>query len=495
MLPDPTPPEPPVLPQTPLYPSLTTNLPHPIMAFRDFSFPPSTPLYPPASTVLEYLNAYAKAFGVAKHIQLNTEVESIQFVRPADEKEGKWNIITRNTGTDATQDHLGVDTLILANGRHNLPHFPSATTNPETSPGPTPQLPGLTQWLESGHASHAMYYRSPLEEYRGRIVLVVGDGPSARDIAPEIASVAKQVWRSIRKYALPKLEAHELGDSTNVSNRLTQSSSMNDELPIRICSPIASLGSPGGTSSKEREPNVFLIDGNALVVDYVVFATGYELSFPFFSDDVLERHDDDFHQDSDILKRNRFDAPLSLYPQSLSPLLYHLLPSSPRLALGSLFVLGLPRPVIPFPLVQAQCHLLTATLQGRSQLQQLLQSKYGDKERGTFDGGNIDPRTTTRPQILSRSYHLFTSPYNQFDYRELLIELSLPFTDESAIQVETEYMVPKWQRRVREKNDALRETWRDLERRGRAEETVRNVGSGKGGEAEWVELMEGLVKL
>ena len=63
-------------PLTPMYDTLTTNLPHPVMAYASLSFPPSTYLYPPASSVLDYLRLYASHFDIKKYIRLNTSMNN-----------------------------------------------------------------------------------------------------------------------------------------------------------------------------------------------------------------------------------------------------------------------------------------------------------------------------------------------------------------------------------------------------------------------------------
>jgi hypothetical protein len=102
-----------MLPATPLYDSLHTNLPHPIMAYRGFPFPPETPLYPPASIVLAYLQSYASAHNLYPHIRLNTTVESAVRVN------GKWHVTFSSPSGSSTlerhrQSHRGKWALLAA---------------------------------------------------------------------------------------------------------------------------------------------------------------------------------------------------------------------------------------------------------------------------------------------------------------------------------------------------------------------------------------------
>ena len=518
-LPDPVPPAPPTLPLSPLYPSLITNLPHPIMAYRDFLFPPSTPLYTPASTILEYLQAYARKFDLREHIRFYTEVENTRFevretaedprTETAQGRTSRWTVITRDTNTDNRHNHSNIDTLILANGRVHLPHFPTSTVLRSSRDDPLP-IPGLDQWLQAQRAMHTTYYRTPPPYYHGSTVLVVGNGPSARDIAAEIAPVTRVVWRSVRSRPRTTSETEESQGSTSsgpvvkeVSSKLT--SPKVDGPSIRFCSPIASLGPPPLTTDNGKShalddstPNVFLADGQSLTVDYIILGTGYEDSFPFLSEEILDRHGnsnvDIQTKTSGYTDHQDEKKPLSSFPFSLSPLLYHLLPSSHLLPLGSLFILGLPRRIVPFPLFEAQCRLLTATLQGHGQLSHIFQKQHLRSGHHPYSGGDDPGDATHGAQELSCRYHLLKPPGEQFDYRQLLIRLSIDATKAEETRIEEERMVPAWHRTVYERKAVLRDVWRELERRGMGEEVVRGVGEGANGEMEWKELIERLLR-
>ena len=73
---------------TPLYDSLTMNLPHPVMAYTSYPFPPSTPLFPHARVVKHYLDDYADHFHLRAYIQLDTGVTQLKW-------DGSiWQVIT-----------------------------------------------------------------------------------------------------------------------------------------------------------------------------------------------------------------------------------------------------------------------------------------------------------------------------------------------------------------------------------------------------------------
>ncbi|KAF8068865.1 hypothetical protein FPV67DRAFT_1094160 [Lyophyllum atratum] len=214
-------------PLSSLYDSLTTNLPHPVMAFTSHSFPPSTPLFPRASIVHKYLDDYADHFRLRPHIQLNTSVTSVT------REHSNWKV------TLSTGKVLPFDLVIVCNGHHRIPRYPDT--------------PGLAQWLNSGRASHSAWYRRP--ENLGDRILVVGAGPSGLDISAEMRTVAGTVIHSVSG-----TPAEDFGN-------------------LRRRGRVARFGEDGhvafedGTTEEE--------------VSHCILATGYEFSFPFFSADIL----------------------------------------------------------------------------------------------------------------------------------------------------------------------------------------------------------------
>ncbi|EGN95517.1 hypothetical protein SERLA73DRAFT_186564 [Serpula lacrymans var. lacrymans S7.3] len=216
-------------PLTPLYDSLTTNLPHPVMAFTSYSFPPSTPLYPHAAAVQSYLEAYAAHFDLMSLIRLNT------MVLKAD-----WDIDALHWKVSiSTGDVLHFDHIVVANGHYRLPRYPDT--------------PGLSKWLSQGKASHSAWYRRP--HNLGDVVMVVGGGPSGQDISAEMRSTAKVVIHALTGAVR---EDHE-----NFKQR---------GRPIEF---------------KDGGQVIFEDGTEESGIDHCILATGYEMSFPFLSDSTI----------------------------------------------------------------------------------------------------------------------------------------------------------------------------------------------------------------
>ncbi|KAF8761698.1 FMO family [Rhizoctonia solani] len=140
-------------PETPVYDSLTTTVPHPIMFFPSHLAPPSTPLFTGSQTVNDYMRSYVDKFELRKYIQFNAQVTS-----------ATWNI---------------------ANGHYRHPFVPN--------------IDGFGEWASSNDRSyiHSIWYRTP-DPYRNRDVLVIGGSSSGVDCSDKISLVARKTVHSVR---------------------------------------------------------------------------------------------------------------------------------------------------------------------------------------------------------------------------------------------------------------------------------------------------------
>ncbi|KAF9467823.1 hypothetical protein BDZ94DRAFT_1318375 [Collybia nuda] len=238
-------------PLTALYDSLTTNLPHPIMALPDHPFPPSTAVFPCASVVQKYLENYADQFSLASHIQVSTNVNNIEW-------DGhRWKV-TLSTGQGP---HF--DLVIVCNGHYRIPRYPS--------------IPGIKEWLNARRASHAAWYRRPYD--LGRTILIVGGGPSGQDISADMRETTTTVIHSVTG-AIPE-------DIGNLKRR-------------------------GRVTEFRNGGEVLFEDGTIESgVDFCILATGYEFSFPFMSDSLIHSG---YPSTIPPLPRNLFNSTHHLFP-------------------------------------------------------------------------------------------------------------------------------------------------------------------------------------
>lgn len=214
-LPDPAEPNPPHLPETPLYPLLHTNTPHPTMTYPGFPFPPNTPLFPSHEHVKKYHGDVAEQLNLTRYIQLNSEVHAAGW--RGNSTHGRWEVVIHRSDEETGKKEVVRDTfdhLIVGNGHNHYPRIP--------------HFDGAEQWLASSLAGspkreifHSIFYRSP-EKYANQTVVVVGGGASGRDATKQVGLTAKKVSRRInspkgmcvsrRVSALPFLKAQRHGE-------------------------------------------------------------------------------------------------------------------------------------------------------------------------------------------------------------------------------------------------------------------------------------------
>ncbi|PPQ87658.1 hypothetical protein CVT25_011496 [Psilocybe cyanescens] len=523
---------------SPLYDSLTTNLPHPIMAFSSFPFPPSTLLFPPAHTVQTYIEAYADAFTLRPHIRFNTRVAAVEWRHP------HWHVRVDDDAKSYT-----FSLLLVCNGHHNTPRMPS--------------VPGLDAWLSPSpahplpRASHSITYRNPSSlvlplPLAQSSILVIGGGPSGLDISDELLPLAKRVFLSTSTGAPPTPPSKCI-----IKPRTTLFSS----------------------SSSTSASTVHFADGTTEHIDYCILATGYAVSFPFFpSSSTTNDSGQDFSLSSSLIPST---SPLPLPTHSLTNTSYALFPlarhlfglpecgfapstSNPNPELHilppptSIAFPGLLVRVAPLPVVEAQARAALAVFRAASTPNSnanaylagntaitdtqphhpqidwqhesyLIQTRHAVLTAKFHDSlpkspspcqsqSPIQPSMTTNTDtnisntpishentlalqnFLSHEWDHF-DPLEQFAYRDalddLVASLSLspsppPPPPPTHTHTSTSTRTRPWEPRIHIHTLALRRAWRLLEARGEADAWVRGVGSGESGktaEEEWVDLM------
>jgi dimethylaniline monooxygenase (N-oxide forming) len=329
------------------YRSLSINTSRARMQYADFPMPETLPDYPGHADIAAYFQAYAERFELGRHIRFGTRVERV-------EPSASGYAVTTSDG--ATKLYGAV---IVANGHHWLPHLP------------TPPLPGTF----TGTTLHSSRYVSPSEPYdfRGRRAVVLGFGNSAVDIACELARPggAERVFLSTRRgaWVLPKyVLGRPLDQLTGSMSFLPPSIGMRiSELFYgRVIGDLEAHGLPrpdhrlGGahpTVSSDLLPmlkagrvlpkpslrafhgeSVEFTDGTRELVDAVVYATGYQVSFPFFDPAFVSAPENE----------------LNLYFRTLHP------------TQKNLFFIGLAQPLgAIMPIAEAQAKLIADCLAGR----------------------------------------------------------------------------------------------------------------------------------
>ncbi len=284
--------------QSAAYHSLHINSSKSNMEFADFPLPAGFPDFGHHSDVLRYFEAYADHFGVTPLIQFRTEVRRVE------PDGGEWVVTVRDRdGRESTRRYGAV---AVCNGHHwdaRLPEFPGRF---------------------DGDAIHAHDYRRP-EAYSGKRVLVVGIGNSAVDIAVDLSRIADVVALSTRSGAwiVPKYILGRPADQwvTRGSERLPLWMrerlyralvylTAGDQLRYGMPTPPYGMLAAHPTINQEFlsyvghgrlkiKPNVAELAGTEIVFedgtrapfDAIIYATGYNITFPFLPPEVLPVRD------------------------------------------------------------------------------------------------------------------------------------------------------------------------------------------------------------
>jgi cation diffusion facilitator CzcD-associated flavoprotein CzcO len=315
------------------------------LAFEDYPVPDEWPDFPHHAQLLQYFRDYAKHFGIIDAISFNTAVRNCERLQ-----DGRWRVALSN---GETRDY---DAIAVGNGHHwdaRMPTYPGAF---------------------NGYQVHSHHYRDPFDPYdfRARRVLVVGAGNSAMDISSELSQrpLAKRLFISMRHgvWVLPKYLDGQVADKAvlpgwmpaKMGRALARAKikksvgrmenyglpqpdhepldahpSVSGEFLTRVgCGDII----PKGGIERLDGDGVVFKDGAREQIDAIVWATGYNVSFPFFKQPELTPKDNVF----------------PLYKRMVKP------------GFENVFFLGLAQPLPTLVnFAEQQSKLVAAALQGR----------------------------------------------------------------------------------------------------------------------------------
>lgn len=270
------------------------------MEYRDFPMPASYPDYPRHDQIAAYFEDYVDHFGFRDCIRFETKIE-----RAVKRDDGAWEL------TDDRGETAAYDMLVVANGHHWDARWPE------------PAFPGSDSF--SGVQMHAHSYIDN-DMLRDKDVVILGMGNSAMDIAVESSYVATNTYLAARRgawivpkhmggrptdamaakfnlpqlpwklrqrifqkllefnvgkpqdYGLPKPD-HAMGEAhPTISGRIL------DRLTHGAVTPKPNI------ARMEGEEVVFT-DGSRVHADVVIYCTGYKVTFPFFSEDLISAPD------------------------------------------------------------------------------------------------------------------------------------------------------------------------------------------------------------
>ncbi len=278
------------------YASLHINTSRDRMQFSDFPMPRHYPDFPHHSLILDYFESYAEKFALHDCITFQTPVRHID-----PRSDGSFDVTVQSR--DGAPRCERYSAVVVANGHHWNPKLPS--------------FPGEFH----GETLHVHDYRTP-DAMRGKRVLVVGIGNSGCDIACEVSRVASKTFLSTRRGAhiIPKYIFGKPLDRVvprwvwkytplwlfqrmfALALRFSRGDVRRFGLPLpshrlleehpTISSDLLNLIGHGEIQIK---PNIRELAGDAVSfeddsaepIDVIVYATGYNITFPFLDDAVL----------------------------------------------------------------------------------------------------------------------------------------------------------------------------------------------------------------
>ncbi|KAF7557176.1 hypothetical protein G7Z17_g874 [Cylindrodendrum hubeiense] len=246
-------------PPGPAYAGLRNNVPTTLLYSSLGPWPQGTEDITGHKQIKSYLQGLSTQHGVDDVTVFHTRVDD---ARKSDD--GKhWNLRTvtllKGDGSPRVLERTWqFDALVIASGHYNLPRIPDT--------------PGLSEWKAryGDRILHTKEYRHP-EAFKDKTVLVIGGGASAMDVCRESTATAKKVLQSTRggEFDLPKSmlppSIEHLGgiEKFELDAEVTKTSELDPAAPI--------------------QGKIVLADGQVVRdIDYVVLATGYLTSYPFF---------------------------------------------------------------------------------------------------------------------------------------------------------------------------------------------------------------------
>ncbi|NWW67779.1 FMO4 monooxygenase, partial [Ifrita kowaldi] len=295
-----------------VYRSIITNTSKEMSCFSDFPYPEDFPSYLPHSLVLEYLRMYAQHFDLLRHIRFQTTVLSVRK-RPDFTTSGQWEVVTE-TGR-VRESHI-FDAVMVCTGHYQEPYLPLAS------------FPGIESCFKGQHL-HSREYRD-VQAFQGKTVLVVGIGNTGGDLSVELSRVAAKVFLSTRSntWVMSRVSDHgfpcDMVGTTRLNHFLDWllPSALTRRIRFRKFNSWFNHTNYGLASSKSSKfkmiineelpfcllsgtvvlkPNVKEFTENSAVfedgtteedIDVVLFATGYNFSFPFLEESVRSVIDD-----------------------------------------------------------------------------------------------------------------------------------------------------------------------------------------------------------
>lgn len=279
------------------YQSLHINTSKQMMAYSDFPMPDTYPDYPHHSLIYKYFEDYIDRFGFRDKIHFNTTVQKVEKL-----EDNRYRVYTDKFPPCDYTD------IIVANGHHWSPRWAGF------------------EGEFTGTLSHAHDYKT-YHGFEDKKVLIVGIGNSSVDIACELSNVTPHVTISTRSgaYIMPKYLfgkptdqiskpplsfaplfiqriALRLALKLNVGNQANYGVPVPDRPILREHPTISQeILNKVGHGKVKIKPNIQYLDGNIVhftdgtseEFEHIIYATGYDIKFPFFDEQFFKVADNE----------------------------------------------------------------------------------------------------------------------------------------------------------------------------------------------------------
>lgn len=262
--------------------------------FEDFPMPAEYPDYPSHAQLLNYFRSYTQHFNLTQYIRFNSTVLKVNR-----NPNHQWQV-TYEDQHGTHEEYF--DYLLVANGHHwdpVLPEYPGEFT---------------------GETLHSHQYKKALP-FKDKRVLVVGGGNSACDVAVEISRIAPATCISMRRgyHIFPKFIFGKPTDDAVAKIQWMPSwfrqklialvvRGLQGRYPkYRLMKPDCGPLEIHPTINTELlyfirhgkimpRPGILRFEGNTVhftdgtqgQFDTIIFATGYQISFPFFDKECID---------------------------------------------------------------------------------------------------------------------------------------------------------------------------------------------------------------
>ncbi|RIB10226.1 flavin monooxygenase-like protein [Gigaspora rosea] len=348
-------------PHSSIYKSVIINTSKENSTFSDFPIPPDWPYFMHNKFVAKYFDLYAERFQLIPHIKFNTTVLNASIL-----PDKRWKVRYVTKGEDETESVF--DYVMVCTGHHRYPRLP--------------KYEGMDKF--KGIQIHSHFYREPTD-FKNKRVVIVGCGNSGMDISVELSENASQAYICVRHgtlpWIVPRLVNGKPIDHLNsrfliywlpqfIQNYLTKYTSKSTIGPAppglepkvepsshhptmktnfyeRLST--GTLVVKPNISQLNEDGSIEFVDGTKVEnIDAVIYATGYQIDFPFLDRDIV--------CDKDVLKDFEEE-----YKENLVWLYKRMFPPKyPNIAfIGLVQLIG-----AIFPLSEMQARYVTSLIKG-----------------------------------------------------------------------------------------------------------------------------------